>query len=92
MLPGLTARKAEDVKDEKYRKVVAKETPRLTFIPLALGIGGAWGDRANDFFHEAVRCKGGSWSEQAAFLTCWMRRFSVRFAAGAPRFCSVRYF
>ena len=59
MLPGLVARKAEDQKDEKYREVVAKETPRLNFIPLALEIGGTWGDRAHDFFREAVRRKGG---------------------------------
>ena len=73
MLPGLVARKAEDQKDEKYRDVVLTSTPRATFIPLALELGGTWGDRASDFFREAGRRKGGSRSEQAAFLTYWLR-------------------
>ena len=46
MLPGLVARKAEDQKDEKYRDVVLTSAPRATFIPLALELGGTWGDRA----------------------------------------------
>jgi hypothetical protein len=82
MLAGLAARKAENQKDEKYRDVVLTSMPRATFIPLAMELGGTWGDRASDFFREAGRRKDGSRSEQAAFLSYWLRRFSVRFAAG----------
>ena len=44
-----------------------------------------------DFFREAVRRKGGSQSEQAAFLGYWMRRFSVRFAAGVATVMTRRW-
>ena len=83
MVSGIAAKEGEDDKEIKYREVVSRTVPRPTFIPLALEIGETWGDRAMDFFREAVRRKGaGSQSEQAAFLGYWMRRFSVRFAAG----------
>ena len=60
-------------------------------VVVALEIGGTWGDRAMDFFREAVRRKGGSQSEQAAFLGYWMRRFSVRFAAGVATVMTRRW-
>ena len=68
MVSGIAAKEGEDDKEAKYREVVSRTVPRPTFIPLALEIGGTWGDRAMDFFREAVRRKGGSQSEQAAFL------------------------
>lgn len=65
----------------KYRGFLASSSPPATFIPLAFGFGGAWGDAAMAFFHEAVRRTGGSRSgpEQSSRLAYWMRprRFSV---------------
>jgi hypothetical protein len=76
-VPGATGLGAELAKIATYAPLVSAYAAAVSFIPLACGLDGRWGDMAMGFFRMLSRLRGGSASERAAWLASWHRILAV---------------